>query len=87
MMREAERYAEEHRRRRDEAEVRNQAETLVYITERFLRENPGTFPADLEKEVEEAVAAVKRALDGADIDAIRTSTESLAHANQKMGAA
>ncbi|SEG89680.1 molecular chaperone DnaK [Thermomonospora echinospora] len=87
MMREAEQYAEEDRRRKEEAEVRNQADTLAYSTEKFLRENDEKIPADLKKEVEEAVAEVKKNLEGTDTDAIRTSTEKLAQVSQKMGAA
>ncbi|RAY14893.1 molecular chaperone DnaK [Actinomadura craniellae] len=87
MMREAEQYAEEDRRRKEEAEVRNQADTLAYSTEKFLRENDEKIPADIKKEVEEAVAEVKKNLEGTDTDAIRTSSEQLAQVSQKMGAA
>ncbi|MFB4318088.1 molecular chaperone DnaK [Actinomadura sp. 21ATH] len=87
MMREAEEYAEEDRRRKEEAEVRNQADTLAYSTEKFLRENDEKVPAELKTEVEEAVAEVKKNLEGTDVDAIRTSAEKLAQVSQKMGAA
>ncbi|WP_344958891.1 Hsp70 family protein, partial [Actinomadura miaoliensis] len=87
MMREAEQYAEEDRRRKEEAETRNQAETLAYSTEKFLKENSEKIPEDVKKEVEEAVAEVKKNLEGGDIDAIRTSSEKLAQVSQKMGAA
>jgi molecular chaperone DnaK len=87
MMREAEEYAEEDRKRKEEAEVRNQADTLAYSTEKFLRENDEKVPADLKTEVEEAVAEVKKNLEGTDVDAIRTSAEKLAQVSQKMGAA
>jgi molecular chaperone DnaK len=87
MMREADQYAEEDRRRKEEAEVRNQADTLAYSTEKFLRENDEKIPAELKTEVEEAVAEVKKHLEGTDTDAIRTSAEKLAQVSQKMGAA
>jgi molecular chaperone DnaK len=87
MMRDAEEYAEEDRRRKEEAEVRNQADTLAYSTEKFLRENDEKVPAELKGEVEEAVAEVKKNLEGTDVDAIRTSAEKLAQVSQKMGAA
>jgi molecular chaperone DnaK len=87
MVRDAEQYAEEDRRRREEAEVRNQADTLAYSTEKFLRENDDKVPADLKSEVEAAVAEVKKNLEGTDVDAIRTSAEKLAQVSQKMGAA
>ena len=56
MMREAEKYAEEDRQRREEAEVRNRAETLVYPTEKFLAENADKVPDDIKTEVESAIA-------------------------------
>ncbi|MBE1532698.1 molecular chaperone DnaK [Actinomadura algeriensis] len=87
MVKDAEQYAEEDRRRKEEAEVRNQADTLAYSTEKFLRENDEKVPAELKGEVEEAVAEVKKALEGTDVDAIKGSTEKLAQVSQKMGAA
>ncbi|GAA2441216.1 molecular chaperone DnaK [Actinomadura vinacea] len=87
MMRDAEEYAEEDRQRKEEAEVRNQADTLAYSTEKFLRENEDKIPAETKTEVEEAVAEVKKNLEGTDVDAIRTSAEKLAQVSQKMGAA
>ncbi|TDD87389.1 molecular chaperone DnaK [Actinomadura rubrisoli] len=87
MMREAEEYAEEDRKRKEEAEVRNQADTLAYSTEKFLRENDEKVPAELKTEVGDAVAEVKKALEGTDVDAIKGSAEKLAQVSQKMGAA
>ncbi|WUH99634.1 molecular chaperone DnaK [Spirillospora sp. NBC_00431] len=87
MVREAEQYAEEDRQRKEEAEVRNQADTLAYSTEKFLRENDDKVPAELKGEVTEAVAEVKKALEGTDVDAIKGSAEKLAQISQKMGAA
>ncbi|HZB29746.1 MAG TPA: molecular chaperone DnaK [Streptosporangiaceae bacterium] len=87
MMREAEQYAEEDRKRRDEAEVRNNADTLTYSTEKFLRENDEKIPEDVKTEVKAALDDAKKALEGTDTDAIRTSSEKLAQVSQKMGAA
>ncbi|OLT17703.1 molecular chaperone DnaK [Actinomadura sp. CNU-125] len=87
MVKDAEQYAEDDKRRKEEAEVRNQADTLAYSTEKFLRENDEKVPAELKGEVEEAVAEVKKALEGTDVDAIKGSTEKLAQVSQKMGAA
>lgn len=87
MMRDAEDYAEEDRRRKEEAEVRNQADTLAYSTEKFLRENDEKVPEELKTEVNDAVAEVKKALEGTDVDAIKGSAEKLAQVSQKMGAA
>ncbi|GGM73670.1 chaperone protein DnaK [Thermopolyspora flexuosa] len=87
MMREAEQYAEEDRKRREEAEVRNNADSLVYQTEKFLRENTDKVPADVKSEVESAIADVKKALEGTDINTIRSAAEKLATVSQKMGSA
>jgi molecular chaperone DnaK len=87
MMREAEQYAEEDRKRREETETRNNADTLAYSTEKFLGENDEKIPGEVKAEVQTALDEVKKALEGTDIDAIRTSSEKLAQVSQKMGAA
>ncbi|MBX9362201.1 molecular chaperone DnaK [Streptomyces massasporeus] len=88
MMREAEQYADEDRKRREAAETRNQAEQLVYQTENFLRENGDRIPADTKSEVESAVAGVKEQLEQqADTAALRAAVEKLASVSQKMGQA
>ncbi|HEY3866849.1 MAG TPA: molecular chaperone DnaK, partial [Actinocrinis sp.] len=87
MMREAEQYAAEDHRRREEAETRNQAEGLVYQTEKFLRDNGDKVPADVKSEVEVAVADTKAKLEGTDVEEIKTSAEKLATTSQKLGAA
>ncbi|GAA2729699.1 molecular chaperone DnaK [Actinocorallia aurantiaca] len=87
MMREAEQYAEEDRRIKEQAEIRNQAETATYTTEKFLKENSEKLPEDLTKEVEEAIAQVRKDLEGTDTEAIKTSNEKLAQVSQKLGAA
>ncbi|HEX3898983.1 MAG TPA: molecular chaperone DnaK [Mycobacteriales bacterium] len=87
MMREAEQYAEEDRKRRESAEVRNQAEGLVYTTEKFLTDNGDKVAEDVKNEVTAAVAEVKSALEADDIDAIKSKSEALATISQKMGQA
>ena len=87
MVDEAEKYAEEDARRREEAEVRNRADTLAYSTEKFVAENADKIPADVKAEVESAIADLKRALEGTDIDAIKEATEKAAQVSQKMGTA
>ena len=87
MMREAEQYAEEDRKRREETETRNNADTLAYSTEKFLGENDEKIPAEVKTEVQAALDDVKKTLEGTDIDAIRTASEKLAQVSQKMGAA
>jgi molecular chaperone DnaK len=87
MMQDAEKYAEEDRQRREEAEVRNRAESLAYTTEKFLSENADKVPDDIKSEVESAVADVKKALEGTDTEAIRVASEHAAQVSQKMGTA
>jgi molecular chaperone DnaK len=87
MMSDAEKYAEEDRQRREDAEVRNRAESLVYTTEKFLAENVDKVPGDIKSEVESAIADVKKALEGTDTDAIKTASEHAAQVSQKMGTA
>ncbi len=87
MVDEAEKYAEEDAKRREEAEVRNRADTLAYTTEKFLAENAEKVPADVKSEVESAIADLKKALEGTDIEAIKEATEKAAQVSQKMGTA
>src|ERR1700678_3779394 len=87
MVRDAEQYAEEDRRRREEAEVRNQADSLVYQTEKFLGENEDKVPDDIKAEVREALADVKKAREPNATDQIKAATEKAAQVSQKMGTA
>ncbi|WP_344184747.1 Hsp70 family protein, partial [Streptantibioticus ferralitis] len=87
MMREAEQYAEEDHKRREAAETRNQAEQLVYQTEKFLKDNEGKVPGEVKTEVEAAIAELKEKLKGEDIAAIREGSEKLATTSQKLGQA
>jgi molecular chaperone DnaK len=86
-MADAEKYAEEDRQRREEAEVRNRGESLAYTTEKFLGENSDKVPGDVKSEVEAAIADLKKALEGTDTEAIKTATEHAAQVSQKMGTA
>jgi molecular chaperone DnaK len=63
-------YAGEDRKRREEAEVRNTADTLVYSTEKFLAENDDKVPADIKSEVQAAIADLKKAIESNDVDTI-----------------
>lgn len=87
MVRDAEQYAEEDRKRREEAEVRNNAESLVYQTEKVIKDNEDKIPADVRSETETAVAELKTALEGTDTEAIRSASEKVALASQKIGSA
>jgi molecular chaperone DnaK len=82
MVRDAEAHAAEDKRRREEAEVRNQADTLLYQTEKVLREQGDKVPAEERTTVEEKVSALKMALSGSDIDAIKAATDALMSASQ-----
>src|SRR5689334_4564946 len=87
MMRDAEAHAEEDRRRRDEAETRNTAETLQYSTEKFLADNGDKIPADKKSELEGALAELKSALNGADFTAIKAAQDKVARVSQEVGGA
>ncbi|MGY4981241.1 molecular chaperone DnaK [Streptomyces sp. 900105755] len=88
MMREAEQYAEEDRKRREAAETRNQAEQLVYQTEKFLRENEERVPGATKSEVEAAITELKALLErDADTGELRQGVEKLASVSQQMGQA
>jgi molecular chaperone DnaK len=87
MVRDAEQYAEEDRQRREEAEVRNRADTLVYTTEKFLADNTDKVPADVRTEVESAISDLKKALEGNDTETIREASEKASQVSQKMGSA
>ncbi|MFH1775215.1 MAG: molecular chaperone DnaK [Chloroflexota bacterium] len=87
MQQEAEVHAAEDTKRREEVEAKNMAESLVYYAEKTLRENKDKIPSDLNQEVEGKVAAVRSALQGTDVDAIRQTTQELSDAMQKVGVA
>ncbi len=84
MVKDAEAHAEEDRQRKEEAEVRNTADTLVYQTEKLLREQGDKISADEKQGVEEKLADLKSALGGNDIEAMKTSTELLMNASQEF---
>jgi molecular chaperone DnaK len=82
MVRDAEAHAEDDRRRKEEAEVRNNADTLVYQTEKLLREQGDKISGDEKEKVEGGLAQLKEALGGSDIEAIKSATEALVTASQ-----
>src|SRR5947207_9909213 len=82
MVRDAEAHAEEDRRRRDEAEVRNQADTLVYQTKKLLNEQGDKIAGDEKDRVESALKTLETALEGHDLEAIKSGTEALMNASQ-----
>ena len=84
MVKDAEAHAEDDRKRKEEAEVRNNADTLVYQTEKLLKDQGEKFEGDEKEKVETALGSVKEALAGSDIEAIKTATESLLTASQSF---
>jgi molecular chaperone DnaK len=82
MVRDAEAHAEEDRQRRDEAEVRNNADGLVYQTEKLLKDQAESFQGTEREDVEGALTSLKEALNGNDIEAIKNATEKLLTASQ-----
>jgi molecular chaperone DnaK len=89
MIKDAEQYAEEDRKRREAVETRNQADSLVYTTEKFLSENGDKIPAEVKTEVEADVEALKKLLEdeSAEKDALDAAVAKLGESSQKMGAA
>jgi len=82
MVKDAESHAEEDRQRREEAEARNNADSLVYQTEKVLREQGDNVSAEEKDAVEQPLAELKKALEGNDTAAIKTATETLMSASQ-----
>jgi molecular chaperone DnaK len=84
MVKDAEAHAEDDRRRKEEAEVRNNADTLVYQTEKLLKDQGEKFEGDEKEKVESALTSLKEALSGSDVEAIKTATETLLTASQSF---
>jgi molecular chaperone DnaK len=91
MMRDAESHADEDKKRKEEAETRNAGDSLVYQTEKFLKDNADKLnegeAASKKGEVESAMADLKKLLEGADYAGIKSATEKLAEVSQQLGAA
>ena len=87
MVREAESHAEEDRKRREAVEMRNEADNLVFRTEKLLSENADKITDDVKKPVEEALAEVKTALEGTDDEAVKAAVEKLNTTSAALGEA
>ncbi len=91
MMKDAEAHAEEDKQRREEADVRNAGDSLVYQTEKFLKDNADKFNegenATKKTETEAAIEDLKKALAGTDLSQIKTATEKVSELSQQLGAA
>ena len=84
MVKDAEAHAEEDKKQKDEIEIRNQTDSLCYGAEQTLKDLGDKVPADQKKEVEDAIAEAKKALEGTDIEAIKATGEKLTEASQKL---
>ena len=84
MVEEGETHAEEDRRKREEIEARNQADNLVYNTEKILKENRDKISDDDAKAVEDAVADTQKAMEGDDVEAINKAVETLTQASHRL---
>ena len=87
MIRDAEAHAEEDRRRREEAETRNNADNLLYQTDKLVKDNEDKIDASAKAKLEEAQGKVREALKGDDVEAIKSSTEELMRVSQEVGQA
>jgi molecular chaperone DnaK len=87
MTREAERHATEDAKKKEEVEVRNNADSLVYTAEKILREQGDKVPADLKQQISGKIAALHSALQGNDITYMKNTTQELSELMQKIGAA
>jgi molecular chaperone DnaK len=87
MVKDAESHAEEDRKRKEEVEARNQADSLVYQAEKVLRDNADKIDASIRSEVEGKIEPVKQAIKDNDVDRMRSTSEELARSMQKIGEA
>jgi molecular chaperone DnaK len=87
MIRDAEAHADEDRRRREEADVRNNADNLLYQTEKLVRDSDDKISAEHKAQLEEAQGKVREALKGSDLEEIKTATEALMRTSQEVGQA
>ncbi len=87
MVKEAEAHAAEDKARREEAETRNSAEQLVYSTEKLLVDNRDKLPEDVTTDVETAVAELRTALEGTDVEQVKAKQAALVTVSQRIGQA
>jgi molecular chaperone DnaK len=87
MIKEAERFAAEDRKRKEEAEARNAADSAIYVAEKTLREQGEKVPANMRSDRESKISALRTALQGKDVAEIRRRTQELGMAVQQIGAA
>ena len=87
MVNEAEQFAEEDKKRREGAEAKNNAESLIHTTERQLAEHGDKVDAALKSEIEAAIAETRTAIEGGDPETMKTKAQALAQVAMKLGQA
>jgi len=87
MQKDAEAHAEEDKKQKEQIETKNRADALVYSTEKSLKEHGDKVDADTRKSIEDALAELKTAIEGGDVEAIATAEQNLAEKSQKLGEA
>ena len=90
MMQDAEAHANEDKQRREEAEIRNTGDSLLYQTEKFLKDNEGKFEGELatqKTDLDAALAELKTTLEGANFEMIKSATEKVSTLSQALGGA
>jgi molecular chaperone DnaK len=87
MVKEAEEHAAEDKKRREEQDLKNTAEQMAYQTEKIIKDNDDKLPEEVKTDVQADIDALKTALAGDDIDAIKSANEKLATSAQKLGEA
>ncbi|MDF2782562.1 MAG: molecular chaperone DnaK [Geminicoccaceae bacterium] len=87
MVKEAQEHAEEDRQRKEQIEARNHADSMIYTTEKSLKEHGDKLGAEDRSAIEQAIADLRGVLDSADVQTLRSKTESLAQLAMKLGEA
>jgi molecular chaperone DnaK len=85
MVKDAEAHAAEDAKRKEEAEVKNQADSAIFSAEKFIKEYADRLPEDAKKQTQEKVDALKKAMEGSNFDAIKSATEALSQQLQTLG--
>jgi len=86
MVKDAEKHASEDAKRKEEAEVKNQADSAVFAAEKFIREYGDRLPEDAKKQTQEKVEAVRKAMEGGNLETVKSATEALSQQMQTLGA-
>lgn len=87
MVKEAEAHADEDKRRKELIETRNQADAVIYSTEKALKDSEGKIPSDVKREIEQAIAEARQRLSAEDVTAIQQATQRLQQSASKIGEA